>query len=591
MKSCFAAMLAYGRLTFFLLAFVIIFTLNIKVSSAYQPNTSLNSLGNNSWLQVNQGSVTAHRNIMSYSGGWYDSAFHQFCIFGGGHWDYSGNEVWCFDITNETWSRIYQPDVVVSQGGNYGPYYNYDNSSYPGAVFNPAGENIADALPHSKHSYDQMEYVDGLGPIMWGGYSWGDGGQGWCDECNDSWAFNHTGAKWLYLYDGSNPSPNTAAGVGASAYSTTEGLMYVQARWDTWTYNPANNQWTQIPTTGSAPGVLHATMEYDPNRNMFYLFGGDYPVSFALYSFNPSTRVWTQLNPSGTAPSGNNRYTSGPGVAFDTFNDVLLVYHSSNIWVYDPDTNNWSKPAVPGNAPTDTDQVYGRFRFDPINNGAWYHGWANGQHTTWFYRYQNTANRPAPVISIIANPPTLASGDPISLSWAVSNGSSCTASGDWSGSKNMTGTEVFNIAGSNATFTLNCSGPGGSGNRSISISNAGIGGGGSSGSSSGGSSGGSSSGGSGGSSGGSSSGGSSSGSSGSGGSSSGGSSGGSSSGGSSSGGSSGNTQPNDRLSTNDLDVTNSDGEVSSGGGSIHWLGLMYLLLLNSFKNTLRKKNS
>jgi hypothetical protein len=359
--------------------------LTAPADTTFKPTAKLSDMPNNSWIKVDQGSISAPLGIMAYSGGWYDPQHHQFCIFGGGHWNYSGNEVWCLDITSLTWREMYVPDVVTNQEDDQGAYKNYNNSRYPGALFNPAGEPIENTNPMSKHTYDQMEYVEGLGPVVWGGYSWGDGGQGWCELCKDTWSFNFSSASWQYHYNGSNPSPNSAAGVGASAYSSADKLLYVLVTGKTWTFSPANKKWRQISTSGKAPWSIEMTMEYDPKRNVLYTFGGSYPDNPHLHRFDIDTHVWTKLSPNGIGPGTGS--VPGAGLAYDTSNDVLLVLKEGTIWAYDPETNSWSKSRTK-DQPTANDNVFGRFRYDPINEGVWYHGWQNDQHTTWFYRYK-----------------------------------------------------------------------------------------------------------------------------------------------------------------------------------------------------------
>ena len=64
--------------------------------------------------------------------------------------------------------------------------------------------------------------------------------------------------------------------------------------------------------------------------------------------------------------------------------------------------------------------------------------------------------------SFTATPASIQAGEATTLSWSVSNATSCTASGDWSGSKNASsGSEqvTLNTAGS-YTFNLDCSGDG-----------------------------------------------------------------------------------------------------------------------------------
>ena len=58
----------------------------------------------------------------------------------------------------------------------------------------------------------------------------------------------------------------------------------------------------------------------------------------------------------------------------------------------------------------------------------------------------------------------------ISLSWQSTNTSSCTASGDWSGNKNINGSETLTLTEiRNHTFTLSCNGNNNNVNSTISV--------------------------------------------------------------------------------------------------------------------------
>lgn len=73
-----------------------------------------------------------------------------------------------------------------------------------------------------------------------------------------------------------------------------------------------------------------------------------------------------------------------------------------------------------------------------------------------------------PTLSISANPSSINSGASSVLSWSSSNVSACSASGGWSGSKALTGTQSVSPT-SNTTYTLTCTGPGGSVNQSATV--------------------------------------------------------------------------------------------------------------------------
>ena len=79
-----------------------------------------------------------------------------------------------------------------------------------------------------------------------------------------------------------------------------------------------------------------------------------------------------------------------------------------------------------------------------------------------------------PVVDLIANPTTVANGAPTTLTWTVSGGppTSCTASGDWSGSKAITGGNQTTGALSGPdtyTYTLFCTNPAGDGTDSVTV--------------------------------------------------------------------------------------------------------------------------
>ncbi len=86
--------------------------------------------------------------------------------------------------------------------------------------------------------------------------------------------------------------------------------------------------------------------------------------------------------------------------------------------------------------------------------------------------YLVTVNRSAPTTaSISASPASLITGSSSTLSWSSSNASGCAASGNWSGGQNPSGsasTGVLNAAGT-YTYTISCTGPGGSANASTTV--------------------------------------------------------------------------------------------------------------------------
>ncbi len=82
----------------------------------------------------------------------------------------------------------------------------------------------------------------------------------------------------------------------------------------------------------------------------------------------------------------------------------------------------------------------------------------------------NVSPPPAPAVNISANPLSIASGESTTLTWNSSNVDNCTASGDWSGSKGLSGSQTNSNLTSDKTYVLTCTGVGGSASDSISVS-------------------------------------------------------------------------------------------------------------------------
>lgn len=75
---------------------------------------------------------------------------------------------------------------------------------------------------------------------------------------------------------------------------------------------------------------------------------------------------------------------------------------------------------------------------------------------------------PQPLVSIFASQTRVPLGSSFTLSWSSSNSQSCRASGGWSGSKSVSGSENISIS-QRTTYTLTCIGLGGSDVRSVTV--------------------------------------------------------------------------------------------------------------------------
>ncbi|KXJ98664.1 MAG: hypothetical protein UZ19_OD1000644 [Parcubacteria bacterium OLB19] len=75
----------------------------------------------------------------------------------------------------------------------------------------------------------------------------------------------------------------------------------------------------------------------------------------------------------------------------------------------------------------------------------------------------------APTLTFTASPTTVTPGGASTLTWSSTNVTTCIASGDWSGSKATGGSQSTGALFSSKTYSLTCTGAGGSVNRSVTI--------------------------------------------------------------------------------------------------------------------------
>jgi hypothetical protein len=76
---------------------------------------------------------------------------------------------------------------------------------------------------------------------------------------------------------------------------------------------------------------------------------------------------------------------------------------------------------------------------------------------------------PPPTVTLTASPTSLVGSGNVTLTWASTNATGCTASGGWSGTRALSGTETVGPVSSSTAYTLACSGSGGSTNQTVNV--------------------------------------------------------------------------------------------------------------------------
>lgn len=187
--------------------------------------------------------------------------------------------------------------------------------------------------------------------VMYGGMSV-EGGLHTIDE---TWLYDYALNEWTELI--LNPSPSGRANY-AMVYCnvTNEIILYGGGQaTDTWSFDCETQTWSEVSTTTNPGGHHSHGMAYDPQQNSVILFGGfgaDGWVGDDTWKFDCATRDWTELSPS-TTPLA--RY--GHVMTYDeTVNRIIMTCgntayqgHQDDTWEFDVATSTWTEVTTTGN--------------------------------------------------------------------------------------------------------------------------------------------------------------------------------------------------------------------------------------------------
>ncbi|MEM6639752.1 MAG: choice-of-anchor U domain-containing protein [Pseudomonadota bacterium] len=394
--------------------------------------------------------------VTAWSGGAFDSTRDQLIVWGGGHCDYAGNELYAFKVDSMRWERLTEPSTQITQGTTY----------YP------------DGLPSSRHTYDSLTYNEMTGKFV----SVSDQNY-FCDISGvdivrGTDIFNFTTNQWER---GANfPQIGNMIGTVA-AYDPTNGHIWTHGTLSgsrLAEYNPFDNTW-QLHGPGRYLAI-DGKAAIDPVRHNMIVVGG--------YAGDNKTLRWDLDRPGAgaqqMATTGDKTLENlkGIGLAYDPVTDLFVGWVGGNdVYTLNPETWVWQKitPAATNtvNGPTGTPNgIYGRFRYVPSRNAFIVVTATN--EDVYFYKLSDGSGSPppppTPTINLSAQNAQVVSGNSTVLSWSTAFADSCRASGAWSGTRAVssngeTFTETVGPLTQNSTFTLDCTGPGGDSTESVTV--------------------------------------------------------------------------------------------------------------------------
>ena len=319
------------------------------------PNSKLQSVAFPWPAGVHQGSSGVQSIISAWSGGAYDTKRDRLLVWGGGHSNYSGNEIFAFNVATLRWERLTDPSIRVDREARI-----ETTGYYPDAQGQPD-----EGQPRSRHTYGALQYVPSIDKFCAFGanafYPRGSGG-------NNTDCFDAATKRWQRQADAFAPAH-------ISAYDPVTGLIWAHggahraylAQWD-----PRTNRWTKRSNNTGAFEHWNMTADIDPKRRKLVSSGMG-----RVYTWDLTKPGLIPMVPLTTTGATEILQTSGEGAegfVYDPVSEQFVAWHGgADVYTLDLEANVWTRhrPAAtntvipPGPAMHGTK---GRFRYIPRYN-------------------------------------------------------------------------------------------------------------------------------------------------------------------------------------------------------------------------------
>ncbi len=261
--------------------------------------------------------------ILAWNGGVVDSTRDRLIMWGGGHNDYAGNELYALDLATRTIQRLTDPSPPNLPIGT-----------------RDCQETLADGRPNSRHSYGGMAYIAHADRLfVYGGsLACGPG-----HFSRVTWTFHFPSLIWQRM-DPSGPQPGPDAGVVA-AYDPNSKKVYLHDSRDLYAYTFETNSYDRLASDNFID--YHMTSAVDPVRSKLVIIGGpdDNNGGVSVYDIGPGSSFIREKWP-GTPLLANN---TSPGLAYDPDTDRMIVWSGGDIvYFLDTETRSWSSATVSG---------------------------------------------------------------------------------------------------------------------------------------------------------------------------------------------------------------------------------------------------
>ena len=349
-----------------LLCLVLLFsvgTISADVVSTTNTKEAIAALRSGEWLEIPNSNMRQTilpvpvdekfgnvRGIMkAWNGAALDTTRDRLVVWGGGHANYAGNELYAFDLRTLRWTRLTGPSRGVSEDVDGDGDFDKDDERtgiYP------------DGKPRSRHTYDDIEYVPSIDRFcsFGGSAMWRSGGAGtYKTQC-----FGFENNRWETRAEKSlKPRPG-----GFSAFDPVSGYVWA-GKFQLERYDPVTDRWggkTEYTKTSN-----YLVMTVEPERRLLVAAGGHGQV----YTWDISDPEAEGIPAVKRAVAGSGFYDKHIALDYDSASGKIVAWNGgSEVYSLDLKGMRWIRHlAASSNKVTPTDPqsngTYGRFRYVP----------------------------------------------------------------------------------------------------------------------------------------------------------------------------------------------------------------------------------
>ena len=302
--------------------------------------------------------------LAAWGGGALDTKRSRLILWGGGHADYYGNELYAFDIATLTWSRVTDPTInpVMDQEVN------------------------SDGTPNSRHTYSGLGYIAHADRFF--GQAGSLAGVGFA-RCDKSWTFDFDAKKWTDR----NPPTTSGGGFGVHcAYDPATKKLWWGNGSGLWSYDYDANTWTQR----NSDGFYYHTSTIDTKRGQLIVVGNGAVVAYDIKNGNYTKQTWATTGGNDFIAKGN------PGVDYDPTLDRIVGWYGGSPYILNPETKVWTTGTATGAPGVGSNGIYGRWRYVPSVNA--FVVVTSADDNVYFYKASAGGGSPAPAPSPTPSP-------------------------------------------------------------------------------------------------------------------------------------------------------------------------------------------